>query len=165
MAAKKETRGRKDAYKAKIKPRFKEIAAWKAKGLTERQIAANIGVSYSTFNKYKVLKKEFSNLLIESSQPLISELRGALVRKALGYKYKETKTYSKTDAKGKTIMEYSETTEKEHGPDVAAIHLLLKNLDRNEDGSCNWSNDWNAESRKNKELALKEEMAKNNIWE
>ena len=61
MATAKKGRGRNDAYKDRIKPRFAEIADWKAKGLTERQIAKNLGVSYSTFNKYKALKK---NLLI-----------------------------------------------------------------------------------------------------
>lgn len=164
MAAKK-GRGRNDAYKDRIKPRFQEIAEWKAKGLTERQIAKNLGVSYSTFNKYKSLKKEFSDLLLTSAQPLVNELRGALVKKALGYKYTEKKTYYKTDANGNVTMEYSETVEKEQAPDTGAIHLLLKNLDRNEDGSCNWSNDWNAEHRKEEELKIKKEIAKNNLWE
>ena len=164
MAAKK-GRGRNDAYKDRIKPRFQEIAKWKAKGLTERQIAKNLGVSYSTFNKYKSLKKEFSDLLLTSAQPLVNELRGALVKKALGYKYKEKKTYYKTDKDGNVIMEYCETVEKEQAPDTGAIHLLLKNLDRNEDGSCNWSNDWNAEHRKDKELELKEKQVNSNIWE
>ena len=159
------TRGQKNAYKERIKPRFDDIAKWKAMGLTERQIAANLGVSYSTFNKYKAEKKEFQALLIKAAQPLICELRGALVRKALGYTYKETKTYTKTDKDGKTIMEYSETTEKEQAPDTGAIHLLLKNLDRNEDGSSNWAHDWNAEKRKDKELELKEKQINSNIWE
>jgi len=161
----KKGRGRKDAYLERIKPRFKEIADWKAKGLTERQIAANLGVSYSTFNKYKVLKKEFSDMLLQSAQPLVNELRGALVRKALGYTYTETKTYKKTDAKGKVIMEYSESVQKEQAPDTGAIHLLLKNLDRNEDGSSNWSNDWNSERRKNEELEIKKKQSMANIWE
>ena len=164
MTAKK-GRGRNDAYKDRIKPRFSEIADWKSKGLTERQIAKNLGVSYSTFNKYKSLKKEFSDLLLTSAQPLVNELRGALVKKALGYKYKEKKTYYKTDKDGNVIMEYCETVEKEQAPDTGAIHLLLKNLDRNEDGSCNWSNDWNAEKRKDEELKIKKEIAKNNLWE
>lgn len=157
-------RGRKDIYTLKIKPRFDDIADWKAKGLTERQIAANLGISYSSFNKYKSLRKEFSDLLLDSVQPLVNEIRGALVKRALGYQYEEKKTYTKTDDTGKKI-EYTETVTKEQAPDVAAIHLLLKNLDRNEDGSSNWSNDWNSERRKDKELELKEKNSEANIWE
>ena len=104
-------------------------------------------------------------MLLVSAQPLVQELRGALVKKALGYQFTETKVYKKTDKNGNVILEYSETTTKEQAPDTGAIHLLLKNLDRNEDGSSNWSNDWNAEARKNKELELKEKQVNSNIWE
>lgn len=163
--ATKQKRGRKDIYQLKIEPRFEEIAKWKKEGLIERDIAKNLGISYSTFNKYKAEKKEFSDLLLISAKPLVTELKGALVRKALGFKYIEKKKYTKTDKNGEILSEYVEEVEKYQSPDVAAIHLLLKNLDRNQDGSSNWSNDWNNERRKDKELELKEKQINSNIWE
>ena len=56
-------RGRKSAYEITIKPRFCDISEWLKSGATEKQIANNLGISYSTFNKYKAEKKEFAEVL------------------------------------------------------------------------------------------------------
>lgn len=149
--------GRKSVYESKIKPRFAEIEKWIKNGATERQVAHNIGVAYSTFNKYKVDKKEFSELLKNSKQSLVIELRGALVKKALGFKYTEIKKYIKHED-GKPIT-YIEETTKTALPDVAALNLCLKNYDPD-----NWANDPQALKMKEKELELRREIAEKDEW-
>ena len=124
-------------------------------GATERQIAYNLGVSYSTLNKYKVEKIEFSELLKNGRQSLVLELRGALVKKALGYKFTEIKKYTKIE-NGSTVQ-YIEETTRESAPDVAALNLCLKNYD-----SEAWANDPQMLKLKREELALKKELADNN---
>lgn len=148
-------RGRKNVYETNIKPRFSEICDWLKHGATERQIAYNLGVSYSTLNKYKVEKIEFSELLKNGRLSLVLELRGALVKKALGYQFTEIKKYTKIE-NGNTVQ-YVEETTRESAPDVAALNLCLKNYD-----SEAWANDPQMLKLKREELALKKELADNN---
>ena len=151
-------RGRKSAYETTIKPRFSEISEWLKNGATEKQIAYNLGISYSTFNKYKAEKKEFAEFLKNGRETLVLKLRGALVKKALGFDYTEKKKYRKKDENG-VISEYVEETTKQALPDVAALNLCLKNYDPYE-----WANDPQALRIKEKELELRREIADKDNW-
>lgn len=151
-------RGRKSAYETTIKPRFSDISDWLKSGATEKQIAHNLGVSYSTFNKYKAEKKEFAEFLKNGRETLVLQLRGALVKKALGFEYVEKKHYRKVDENGK-VCEYTEEATKQSVPDVAALNLCLKNYD-----SENWANDPQMLRIKEKELALRKEIAEKDNW-
>lgn len=150
-------RGRKNAYETTIKPRFSDISEWLKHGATERQIAHNLGVSYSTFNKYKADVKEFSELLKNGRQSLVLELRGALVKKALGFTFTEIKKYTKIE-NGQAVQ-YVEETTKNALPDVAALNLCLKNYDPDD-----WANDPQQLKIKEKELELRREIAEKNDW-
>src|SRR5690606_41175172 len=55
--------GRKSKYHTHVEPRLKEIEAWARDGLTDEQIAKNLGVAYSTFRKYKDEYPAFSAAL------------------------------------------------------------------------------------------------------
>ena len=147
-------RGRKSAYEITIKPRFSDISEWLKNGATEKQIADNLGVAYSTFNKYKAEKTEFAEFLKNGRKSLVIQLRGALVKKALGFSYKETK---KIIVGGE--VERVEETVKTALPDVAALNLCLKNYEPDE-----WANDAQALKLKEKELELKREIADRDAW-
>ena len=149
--------GRKDVYTTHMKPRFNEIVDWLRHGATERQVAHNIGVGYSTYLKHKAQNKEFQELVKNAKQSLIVELRGALVKKALGFTYTETKKSTKIE-NGQPIQ-YIEETTKQALPDVAAINLALKNYD-----SDNWANDPQMLKFKEKELELRREIAEKDDW-
>lgn len=151
--------GRKGIYDTKIKPRFNDIKSWLEDGATERQVAEQLGISYSSLNKYKAEKKEFMELLknIDRSK-IVSDLRGALLKRALGFK-ETTKKYYKKEEDGK-VVSYTEIHEQYYPPDVAAINLSLKNYDKD-----NWSNDWQSYNIKKEELELKKKLAEQNIWE
>lgn len=151
-------RGRKSAFETSIKPRFSDISEWLRSGATDKQIAHNLGISYSTFNKYKAEKKEFAEILKSGRESLVVQLRGALVKRALGFNYVETKTVKTKDINGEQI-ERVETTVKHAMPDVAALNLCLKNYDAE-----NWANDPQALKIKEKELELKREIADRDNW-
>lgn len=151
-------RGRKSAYEVHIKPRFAEISEWLGNGATEKQIAHNLGIGYSTFAKYKAENKEFAEFLKNGRRNLVLQLRGALVKKALGFDYTETKTVKKTEADG-SVSETTEIAYKKAMPDVAALNLCLKNYDPD-----NWANDPQMLDLKRQELGLKKEMAEKDSW-
>ena len=151
-------RGRKNAYETVIKPRFDDILKWLRSGATEEQICKNLGISQQTFYKYKQENTEFSEFLIKGRQNLVEQLRGALIKKALGFDYSESKVTTKVDDGQEQTT--TEITTKAALPDVAALNLCLKNYDPE-----NWANDPQALKLKEKELELKQKIAQKDIWD
>jgi hypothetical protein len=108
---------------------------WLQNGATEKQIADNLGISQATWCKYKVENVEFTELVKKGRESLVTQLRGALVKRAMGFEYTEKKKYSKRDPDGQ-VFQYIEETTKTALPDVAALNLCLKNYDPDD-----WAND------------------------
>lgn len=146
-------RGRKSAYDTIIKPRFSDISEWLRNGATEKQVCENLGISKDAFYKYKKEKAEFNELIKKSRQSLVIQLRGALVKRALGYTYTEKRKTTGIDPDGRSYIK-NETTEKNMPPDVAALNLCLKNYDPD-----NWANDPQMLELKRAELELRKELA------
>ena len=151
-------RGRKSAFETSIKPRFSDILEWLQNGATERQIAENLGVSMSTWCKYKAENTEFAEFIKNGRKSLVIKLRVTLVKKALGFKYTETKRYTKQDLDG-NVFRYIEETEKYAQPDTAALNLCLKNYDPDD-----WANAPQANALKREELELKKKMYEDGKW-
>lgn len=150
-------RGRKSVYDTKIKPRFDDILKWLRNGATEQQIYKNLGITKQTFYTYKKEKMEFFDLLKKGQESLVEQLRGALIKKALGFEYKESKRITKYED-GNEIIQTEEYT-KQSLPDVAAANLLLKNYDKE-----NWSNDPRNDDLKREELEMKKKLFDKENW-
>lgn len=151
--------GRKSVYEEKILSRKKDIEKWLKGGASEKQVAAALGISESTWFKYKAEKKEFNEFIktIDRSE-IILDLRSALLKKALGFTYEEKKQYIKEDEDGNK-NKYTEITSRVALPDVAAINLALKNYDRE-----NWANDPQMLELKKQEMELRKQLAEDNAW-
>ena len=104
------------------------VEKWKRDGLTELQIAKNLGISKSTLEDYKNTHADFMDAIKKGREPFIAEIENALAKRARGFEYEETKTYIKFED-GKEVK-YQERTKKYYPPDVAACSILLKNKDR-----------------------------------
>lgn len=85
------------------------IEGWARHGLTNEQIAKNIGVSSKTFYQWLNKYGEIGNSLKKGRRPLDVELENTLIMKALGF----------TDPNGMY-----------HPPDNASLIFLLKNRQR-----------------------------------
>lgn len=152
--------GRPSAYDSKIKPFFDKIVEWRENGATERDIAKQLGIAWSTFKKYKSSNEEFSAILKKGEILMIQKLRGALMKKAMGYQYIETKKiYKRNDTSGQMEVVSIEETVKTAHADVAALNLALKNYDPD-----NWSNDPQADKFRREELELKKKALEEKIW-
>lgn len=147
-----EMRGRKNKYFTHVQPRLEEIQVM-AQTMTEKQIAAALGVGYSTFAKYKVDYKELQEAIKNGRIVLVAELKDTLIKKARGFHYQEKKTIKEN---GVIIRE--EIYDKYAQPDTGAAHLLLKNYDET------WSNDPALQALKERELELKEKHLENETW-
>lgn len=151
--------GRPNKYESHIKPFLKQIAEWKKNGATDEQVCEQLGVSKSVFYAAKVKYSEFSEVLKNSRENFVADLRGELARLAFKHSLETVKVYSKKDESGQTVT-YKEKTSKEVDGDIAAIHLLLKNLDKD-----NWADNPQGLKIKQQELELKKLIAEANNFD
>lgn len=148
--------GRKNKYETHVKPYLNQIQEW-YEDLDERQIAEQLGIAVSTWEKYKKQYPELREALKKGKQHLVGELKTSLKKKAKGFYYEETKTCIREvgGKQAKVIEKYKKYAQ----PDTGALHLLLKNLDEN------WHNDDQITiDLKKKQLELTERKVEQNEW-
>lgn len=146
-------------YNKLIEPYLDNIAQM-ALTMSEEQIAQTLGVGYSTFKRYKRDYKPLQDAVKRGRKVLVMELKNALIQKAKGFEYTETKEVKEINEDTKKLETVRiETAKKRTAPDVAAINLLLKNYDKE-----NWANDPQMLALRKKELELKEKSVEANEW-
>lgn len=146
--------GRPCKYDEYVKPYIKQISQWRQDGASVEQIAETLGVALSSFMEYQKKYTELSEALKKSKAVLVADLRGELVRLAFPHDIETIKVYRKKDPETGKITEYSEKTVKKVDGDIAAIHLLLKNIDRD-----NWADNPQNIRIKEQELELRRQIA------
>lgn len=120
--------GRRGLYETHVAPFFDRIDKLLNDGASEEQVAATLGVSYSSWSNYKKQHKELDDLCRKPRSKLVDDLRSALVKKALGYTYEEKKQYITEDADGNK-KKHTEITTKYAQPDTTAIFGALNIYD------------------------------------
>ena len=98
------------------------IEGWARDGLTEAQIAHNIGISHQTLCTWKDRFKEILEALKRGKAPVDIEVENALLKRALGYSYDEIKTVMKDGGEVERTI-----TRKTVPPDTTAQIFWLKN--------------------------------------
>lgn len=99
------------------------LNGWARDGLSNGQMAFNMGISQSTFYAWKSEHTEISDTIKKGKEIIDYEVENALLKSALGYEYIETHTNASGE---KTI------TKKYMKPDTTAIIFWLKNRKPNE---------------------------------
>lgn len=100
-----------------------KLEAWARDGLTEADIANNIGISTVTLWDWKNKHPNILNALKKGKEVADIIIENALYKRALGYDYEEIKTITASDG---TII--TKTITKKHMPaDVTAQIYWLKN--------------------------------------
>lgn len=66
-----------------------KIGGWAKDGLTDKQISKNAGVAYSTFREWVKKFPALSAVLKANKEVVDRETENALLKRALGYEYKE----------------------------------------------------------------------------
>lgn len=148
------SRGRPTKWETHVRPNLDKIAEW-ARWETEESIMKRLDVTGPTWSTYKKEHPELRKALL-SKQDLVSQVRNALLKRALGFEYEETKkSIRKDDATGRDIV-YTEITKKYSPPDVAACNSILQNM------SENWYRDKAAYELKRQEIELKKMQIEEN---
>lgn len=97
------------------------LEAWARDGLTDEQIASNAGITPSTLYEWKKKYSDISEALKKGKEVVDIQVENALLKRALGYTYKEIKV--EETAEGEKVT----TTTKEVVPDTTAQIFWLKN--------------------------------------
>ena len=98
-----------------------KLEAWARDGLIDEQIAENAGITPSTLYEWKKKYPDISEALKKGKEVVDIQVENALLKRALGYSYKETKTEEPADGDKVTV------TVKEVVPDTTAQIFWLKN--------------------------------------
>ena len=105
-----------------------KLQAWARDGLTDEQIASNMGVAYSTLKVWKEKYSAVSAALKKGKEVIDIQVENALLKRALGYSYNEvTRERIRDPETGETSLEITKTVKKEVVPDTTAQIFWLKN--------------------------------------
>lgn len=121
--------GRKSIYDTDIAPHLKEIKKAVKNGATCEEVANALGIAPSTLYKYKNEKAELSEAFAHGRANIVIEVRGALLKKALGYNYTEEKKLARKSEEGETVV-FIEKHKKHVPPSETAAAMLLRNYDK-----------------------------------
>lgn len=104
------------------------LEGWARSGLTNEQIAKNIGISPKTLYEWQNKHSDILNTLKKGKEVVDFEVENALLKRALGYKYTETTKELIRNPKTKQYeFKITKEIEKEVPPDVTAQIYWLKN--------------------------------------
>lgn len=110
------------------------VEGWARDGLTDEQIARNMGVAYSTFRDWIGKFSALSASLKKGKAPVDYEVENALYKRATGYTVKlkkpiKVKTTKRITGKGEVTEERIEYADEEQyiPPDTTAQIFWLKN--------------------------------------
>ena len=97
------------------------VAGWARQGLSDEQIANNMGIDVRTLYRWKKRYSQFCQSLEESKETADLQVENALFKRAIGYEYDEV-TYT-LDETG-TMVE-TKRVKKQVAPDVTAMKYWL----------------------------------------
>ena len=114
--------GRPSVYETDIKDKLALVQGWARNGLTNDQIAHNLGIKRTTLYKYQQKYEDFANALKKGKEVVDFEVDNALLKRALGYDFVEVKE----EIENGVVTKVTRTT-KHVSPDVGAAAFWLKN--------------------------------------
>jgi transposase-like protein len=99
------------------------IEGWARDGLTDEQIAHNMGIGTSTLYKWKNEHKEIVESLKNGKEVIDRHVENALLKRALGYEYQETTQ----EVMENGTLSVTKIVTKQVSPDTTAQIFWLKN--------------------------------------
>ena len=126
---KKSNAGRKGLYKEWLKAdSLILLEGWARDGLTDEQIAHNIGITTTTLYDWKKKYPQFAEAIKSGKEVIDRIVENALLKSAMGYKYDEVvKERIYNPETGESEMVEVKRTTKDVAPNVTALIFWLKN--------------------------------------
>lgn len=126
------------------------LRGWARNGLTNEEIAKNMGIHVGTLYAWKKKYPEINDALKKGKEIIDNEVEEALIKAALGYTYEETEEF--TDKEGckhtKTFTRYAK-------PDTTALIFWLKNRRPGQ-----WRDAWKVDMKSDVKINPEEDVKK-----
>lgn len=106
------------------------IESWASDGLTNEDIAHNMGITRQTLNNWCKKYTSIFDALKKGREPVVRRLENSLIKKAQGFEYEEITTEMWVDDDGQKRQKVSKH-KKYSAPDTSALIFLLKNYKPN----------------------------------
>jgi len=106
------------------------IESWASDGLTNEDIAHNMGIARQTLNNWCKKYGSILDALKKGREPVVRKLENSLIKKAQGFEYVETTTEMWVGEDGEKKQKVSKHT-RYSPPDSSALMFLLKNYKPN----------------------------------
>lgn len=108
------------------------IEGWARDGLTEEQIAANMGIGRTTLYNYKTKHQRIEAALVKGKEVVDRQVENALLKAAIGFEYQEvTKEpiFEENPLTGleEEVMRVTKIVTKQVSPNTTAAIFWLKN--------------------------------------
>lgn len=117
--------GRKSKYDQDTFPNLAEQFA--REGLSDEQIAKNLGIGTRTYYEYLEKYPQFSQAIKRGKKPVDIEIENALFKRAKGYTVEEVHTEYINDGSENPKIKTQKRVKKEIAPDTGAIVFWLTN--------------------------------------
>lgn len=105
-----------------------KIQGWARDGLSEEQIAHNMGIARVTLSEWKKKFPVLSDTIKKGKEVVDREVENAMLKRALGYEYDEVTQEPVEDKEtGEVQMRVTKRVTKQIAPDVTAQIFWLKN--------------------------------------
>lgn len=128
-----------------------KIEGWARDGLTEEQIAENMGICRDTLYEWKKQFSDISDTLKKGKEVIDRQVENALLKRALGYEYEEI-----SEKYEMGILTERKVTKKQVVPDTTAQIFWLKNRKPSD-----WRDKPEGESVKDENEVIKIELTRN----
>lgn len=110
-----------------------KVQGWARDGLSNEQIAHNMGITFQTLYKWQDKYSEIREALKKGKEVVDREVENALLKRAMGYEYDEVTEEPVEDKDtGEVQMRVTKRVTKQIAPDVTAQIFWLKNRKPNE---------------------------------
>lgn len=104
------------------------IEGWARDGLTDEQIAKNMGINIATLYRWKKEHCEICEALKRSKDVVDRMVENALLKSALGYSYTETtRVYKASKETGELVLVSEKAVTKDVAPNTTAQIFWMKN--------------------------------------
>ena len=119
--------GRPSKYESDVQPRLKEVRKWAKAGATNREIAAGLGITESTFYDYQDRFSEFSEAVKGGRMTGVPEVKAALFKLATGFIAPTAEKVTFKDERGNVTGSKLIERQTAVPPDLKAIETYLRN--------------------------------------
>lgn len=121
--------GRTPKYEQWLEPdNLIKLEGWARNGLTDEQIANNIGINRTTLYAWKAKYTDFSNALKRGKEVIDIMVENALLKSAMGYSYDEVTQIGMEDKEtGEKILVPVKVVTKHVQPNSTSLIFWLKN--------------------------------------